>query len=98
MDLTSKSMDTSTDLRSTDKRLLGATLLALFDLARANVPASVERLGGRLGASDDRIRRALARLERDGLADAERVRLSLLGLAIATRLLEAREASVAFAA
>ena len=74
-----------------DKIILRSVLVALFDLARANLPATVDRLGGRVGLPDDLTRRALAHLETDGLADATRVRLSMLGLALATRLVEQRE-------
>lgn len=73
-----------------DKNILRSVLVALFDLARANLPATVQRVGGRVGLPDELTRRALAQLERDGLADATRVRLSMVGLAIATRLCEQR--------
>lgn len=74
-----------------DKTLLRSVLVALFDLARANLPATVDRVGGRVGLSDDLTRRVLARLEADGLVDAHRVRLTIVGLAIATRLTGERD-------
>jgi predicted ArsR family transcriptional regulator len=56
-------------------------LLALFDLARGDRPATVDRLAARLALSADAVRAGLAALERAGLADAMRVRLTLPGLA-----------------
>jgi Mn-dependent DtxR family transcriptional regulator len=83
-------MDTKTTLRS--------VLVALLELARANLPASVDRIAGRLGISHDEVRDALDRLDDDGLADAMRARLTLRGLAVASRLAERREVRLWLAA
>ncbi len=65
---------------------LASLVVALFDLARLGLAADVERLAGRLGIEPSRIERALAELERRGLADARRARLTLAGLALASQL------------
>ncbi len=65
---------------------LATFVLGLFDLARLGLGADVERLAGRLGVEPALARRALAELDRRGFVDAERVRLTLLGLALASSL------------
>ncbi|MFO0713018.1 MAG: hypothetical protein U0353_24400 [Sandaracinus sp.] len=76
---------------------LASLVVALFDLARLGLPADVERLAGRLGIEPSRVTGALAELERRGLADARRVRLSLAGLALASQLDMERSARELFA-
>lgn len=61
-------------------------LFVLFDLARADRPATVDRIAARLGTSPNQVRQRLDQLERLKLVDAQRVRLTLAGLAIATSL------------
>ncbi|MCC6874046.1 MAG: hypothetical protein IT378_07035 [Sandaracinaceae bacterium] len=56
-------------------------LVTLFDLARAGVPADCALLAARLGASHAEVAMELARLDRAGLANASRCRLTLVGLA-----------------
>lgn len=75
---------------------LASLVITLFDLARLGLPADVERVAGRLGVELVRIERGLCELERRGLADAKRVRLSLTGLALASRLDMEREARALF--
>lgn len=58
-------------------------LLSLHDLARSNHPADLGVLAGRLGWGVLRVVRVLAHLERKGLADRERCRLTMTGLSIA---------------
>ena len=66
-----------------------SVLLALFDLSRVGIAADVHRVAGRLGLSIAQVRHALVALEERRLADAQNVRLSMLGLALAT-VLDAR--------
>jgi DNA-binding MarR family transcriptional regulator len=68
-----------------------AVLLALFDLARAGLPADPRRLAGRLGMSEPDVRAALARLSRASFV--ARGRLSLTGLALASSLDRARSSA-----
>jgi hypothetical protein len=68
-----------------------ALLSALHDLARANLPADLGVLAGRLGWGVGRAVRVQAHLERRGHADRARCRLSLAGLAIAVVLTAERE-------
>lgn len=69
------------------EQLILGTLLSLFDLAHDlghSQSVRVNRVAGRIGASPDAVRAALVHLEGKELVDAERVRLTLRGLAIAT--------------
>lgn len=66
-----------------------SVLLALFDLSRVGIAADVHRVAGRLGLSIAQVRHALVALEERRLADAQNVRLSMPGLALAT-VLDAR--------
>lgn len=63
-----------------------SVLLALFDLARLNRPAHVHCVAGRLGLGVEETRTILLALERRGLVDATRVRLTLSGLAAAVSI------------
>lgn len=71
-----------------------ALLTALHELARANRPADLGVLAGRLGWGVGRAVRVLAHLERRGLADRARCRLSLAALAVAVVLTAEREGAV----
>ena len=75
-----------------------SVLVALFDLARANRHANVLRVAGRLGLTEAQTRAALRALEERGLADAQRVRLSLLGLALASQAAQGRDVALPLAA
>ena len=76
---------------------LASLVIALLDLARHGLSADVERLAGRLGIEPARVRRGLAELQRRGLCDADRVRLTLTGLAMAAQLDLERETRALFA-
>lgn len=65
-----------------------AVLLALFDLSRAGLPCTRDRVAGRLGMSSADVGSALSRLGAAGLVHAGR--LSLGGLALAASLDRAR--------
>ena len=55
-------------------------LRCLLDLARADAPATVRRLAAELGRAPADVERDLVLLARRGLVDADRVRLTFLGL------------------
>lgn len=75
-----------------------ALLAALHDLSRMTLPIDLGVLAGRLGWGVGRVVRVLAHLERLGLADRARCRLTLAGLGIAVALHEERVAPSAKAA
>jgi Mn-dependent DtxR family transcriptional regulator len=77
---------------------LRPVLLALFDLARGDRPATADRVARAAGVSPDAARAALRTLERAGLADAMRVRLTFAGLAVAAAAAAGRELPAALAA
>jgi predicted ArsR family transcriptional regulator len=81
-----------------DTNTMVSVAVALFDLARANRPANVERVAGRLGITEAQARLALRGLEARGLADAMRARLTLLGLAVASSAAQGREVRLPLAA
>jgi len=72
----------------TDRERSFAVLLALFDLSRAGLPCTRERIAGRLGLAVAHVAAASSRLERAGFV--QRGRLSLTGLALASSLDRAR--------
>ena len=74
-------------------------VLDLLDLlyAQAHLPSDATTLALRLGVTPTRIAEALLHLERRGMADASRARLTLRGLAAAAALNAARRAQTAAA-
>lgn len=72
-----------------------AVLFTLVDLARADVPAHAGELGARVGLSATEAGEILVHLERRGLVDAARARLTMRGLAIAQALLARSSRGVA---
>jgi hypothetical protein len=56
-------------------------LYALFALSRDTLPIDAARLGAAVGVGATRAAEALVHLERSGLVDASRARLTMLGLA-----------------
>ncbi len=68
----------------TDRECSFAVLLALFDLSRAGLPSTLERVAGRLDLSARLVDAALGRLSRAGLVRG--ARLTLHGLALASSL------------
>jgi hypothetical protein len=69
-------------------------LRLMFGEAQRSLPPSRDKMASLLGVSRDAIDRALFGLERAGLADAERARLTMMGLgfAAATRRPRSRAA------
>ncbi|MBI4954491.1 MAG: hypothetical protein HY908_20875 [Myxococcales bacterium] len=64
-------------------RIQLATLQLLYKLAREDRPADLSLLAAELGQTCVVLDRVLGELEKAGLADAERVRLTMAGLAVA---------------
>ena len=75
-----------TVVRMNSQLTLASLLLALFDLVRLGLPVDADCVAGRLGIEPARVERALGELDRRGLVDAPRVRLTLSGLALASQL------------
>jgi DNA-binding IclR family transcriptional regulator len=71
-----------------------AVLVALLDLVRAGLPASVSRLAGRLGMQVADTEAALARLATVGLV-VDGPRLTMTGLALSTSLAAERDRGAA---
>ncbi|HBQ19795.1 MAG: hypothetical protein RLO52_37750 [Sandaracinaceae bacterium] len=83
----------TTHKRTTSEEAI-ALLGSVHELSRANLPIDLGVLAGRLGWGVGRVIRVLSHLEKKGLADRGRCRLSLAGLAVAT-MLEASRATAA---
>ena len=64
-------------------RLQLATLQLLYKLAREDRPADLAVVAAQLGQTCSTIDRVLVELEAAGLADADRVRLTMQGLVLA---------------
>ncbi len=76
-----------------------SVLFAVYDLASADLPAHAGRIATEVGLSPTAVGEILLHLERRGLVDAGRARLTMRGLAIAHALTEhARRGAVAHAA
>jgi DNA-binding MarR family transcriptional regulator len=67
----------SENLNGTERALLAV----LFEMARTDCHATILRLAGRTGLTRPQVEEVLVRLERRGLVDGERVRLTMSGLA-----------------
>jgi DNA-binding MarR family transcriptional regulator len=68
-------------------------LAALHDLSEKTLPIDLGVLAGRLGWGVGRAVRVIAHLEKLGLADRGRCRLTLAGLGVAVALRDERAAS-----
>lgn len=68
---------------------LAAVLVALFDLARDGHPAHMGNLADRLGITRKEAVRALVVLEKRGLCEADRARLTMKGLLVVASLRKA---------
>jgi Mn-dependent DtxR family transcriptional regulator len=68
---------------------LAAVLLALFDLARDGQPAHMGNLADRIGISRKDTVQALVALEKRGLCEACRARLTMKGLVVVASLRKA---------
>ena len=67
----------------TDTHLIRLVLRHLFNLAQDTEMASVGRIAADLGLQRHAVAQALLSLDRAGLVDCARVRLTLAGLAVA---------------
>lgn len=75
-----------------------AIVVRLYRLARTDRPASLARLARDLQSPADELARELAILDRAGLVDAARVRLTLSGLCVAASVRVKRAAQLRQAA
>ena len=66
--------------------LRSRVLLALFELSRENAHVSARTLADAVSTTPTRAAACLVALEREGLCDASRARLTMLGLATAAQL------------
>ncbi|MGB8332363.1 MAG: hypothetical protein WCE62_19720 [Polyangiales bacterium] len=67
--------------------ILGWSLLeTLYEMGRADVPATVEALATWLNVPETRVQALLPRLDAQGLVDAKRCRLSMRGLVLAVSM------------
>lgn len=73
-------------LEAMDHAIDNRILHALFCMSRENLPIDATRLGRAVGQSPSATAAALLRLERAGLVDASRARLTMLGLARAVAI------------
>ncbi len=60
-----------------------AVLEVLYELARADIPATPDALADWLGIPKAQLRDLIARLDAQGLVDANRTRLTMQGLVLA---------------
>ena len=79
----------------TDAHLIRLVLHYLYTLAQRTEPASVGRIASDLGLKRAVVARILLTLDRAGLVDCARVRLTLAGLALAVSTRTAAVLSVA---
>lgn len=77
----------------TNRECSFTVLLALFDLSRAGLPSTRDRLAGRLGLGAPIVEAALDRLTHAGMVQG--TRLTLSGLALAASLDRARATLIA---
>jgi DNA-binding IclR family transcriptional regulator len=70
-------------MNDNNERLGLSVLAALFELARADIPANPKTLADCLGAPEPQLRDLLAGLDAQGLVDADRTRLTMKGLVLA---------------
>ncbi len=75
-----------------DEHLILSTLDSLYVLSGSGFPTDAGGIGRRTGRSASEVAEALLHLERRGLVDASRARLTLAGLAAATALAACRGA------
>ena len=86
-----------TEIQYSDKtgvminRAQQAVLRVLFTMASEGCPADRFLLAAELGLSDREVDVVLEQLDRAGLVDARRVRLTMIGLAVAVNLPRARD-------
>jgi hypothetical protein len=81
-----------------DPRLCGRLLTRLFRNGQAGETTDIISLAHRCGVDVLAVLRAMAALERAGLADARRLRLTLSGLALAAAFSEPERSSATAAA
>jgi hypothetical protein len=73
-------------MKDNDEQLGLSLLQTLYELARADIPATPTVLTDWLGAPEPELQDLLTRLDAQGLADAQRCRLTMKGLVLALTL------------
>jgi len=73
-------------MKDNDKQLGLSLLQTLYELARADIPATPKVLADWLGAPEPQLQDLLTRLDAQGLADAQSCRLTMKGLVLALTL------------
>ena len=73
-------------MKQDDEKLAWQLLHTLFELGRADIPATPELLAARLGAPVARVRSLLHRLNAQRLVDEMRCRLTMKGLVLAVSM------------
>ena len=70
-------------MKQEDEQLGLSLLETLYELARADIPATLDVLAEWLDTPEPQLRGLLTRLDAQGLVDAERCRLTMKGLVLA---------------
>ena len=78
-------------MENKDEQLGFLLLEALYDQARADTPATPSRVAAWLDVSLPKVMELLARLDRQGLVDAKRCRLTMKGLVLALSMAGSRK-------
>jgi len=73
-------------MENNDEKLGWRLLETLYEMARADVPATPALLANWLEVPQARVRELLPRLDAQGLVDAKRCRLSMQGLVLAVSM------------
>ena len=80
-------------MENNDEKLAWRVLETLFEVARADIPATCEVLATWLDVPEARVREVLVRLDAQRLVDAARCRLSMEGLVLAVSMHGAQKLS-----
>ena len=78
-------------MENTDEQLGFLLLETLYDQARADVPATPSSVAPWLDVSLPKVMELLTRLDRQGLIDAKRCRLTMKGLVLAVSMAGSRK-------
>jgi Mn-dependent DtxR family transcriptional regulator len=78
-------------MKHEDEQLALCLLEALYDLARANIPATPEMLAEWMEAPESKVQGLLTRLDAQALVDAPHCRLTMQGLVLALSIAGTRK-------
>ena len=73
-------------MQNTNEKLAWRLRETLYEVGRADIPATREVLARWLDVPETRVQELLAQLDAQGLVDAERCRLSMRGLVLAVSM------------